>query len=147
MARAGSAVVSSDRLLGGVIRFSLPGVDIAGVGTSASLTGFIVPVRRVAGGINTGVALQNTGSTATTIRLSLRDEAGVEVANRTIADFAGRGHLAQFIDELFASADTSDFQGSLVVEVVGEGRIAATSLELGTRPGEFTTLPVTPLVE
>ena len=130
MARAGSAVVSSDRLLGGVIRFSLPGVGIAGVGTSASLTGFIVPVRRVAGGINTGVALQNTGSTAT-----------------TIADFAGRGHLAQFIDELFASADTSDFQGSLVVEVVGEGRIAATSLELGTRPGEFTTLPVTPLVE
>ena len=58
-----------------------------------------------------------------------------------------RGHLAQFIDELFASADTSDFQGSLVVEVVGEGRIAVTSLEFGTRPGEFTTLPVTPLVE
>ena len=147
MARAGAAVVSSDRLLGGVIRFSLPGVGIAGVGTSASLTGFIVPARRVAGGINTGVALQNTEGNAITIRLSLRDEAGVEVANRTIADFAGRGHLAQFIDELFSSADTSDFQGSLVVEVVGEGRIAATALELGTQPGEFTTLPVTPLVE
>ena len=166
MARAGSAVVSSDgnipvwpkgrsplrsrsrsRILGGVIRFNLPGFGIAGVGTSESLTGFIVPVRREAGGINTGVALQNTGTTAITIRLSLRDEAGVEVANRTIAGFAGRGHLAQFIDELFASADTNDFQGSLVVEVVGVGRIAATALELGTQPGEFTTLPVTPLVE
>lgn len=140
-------MVSSDRILGGVIRFNLPGFGIAGVGTSESLTGFIVPVRREAGGINTGVALQNTGTTAITIRLSLRDEAGVEVANRTIAGFAGRGHLAQFIDELFASADTNDFQGSLVVEVVGVGRIAATALELGTQPGEFTTLPVTPLVE
>ncbi len=147
MARAGSAVVSSDRILGGVIRFNLPGVGIAGVGTSESLPGFIVPVRRVAGGINTGVALQNTGGPAITIRLSLRDEDGVEVASRTIADFAGRGHLAQFIDELFASADTSDFQGSLVVEVVGAGRVAATALELGTQPGEFTTLPVIPLVE
>lgn len=146
-ARAGSAVVSSDRILGGVIRFNLPGVGIAGVGTSESLTGFIVPVRRIDGGINTGIAIQNTGATAITIRLPLRDGDGVEVANRTIADFAGRGHLAQFLNELFASADTSDFQGSLVVEVVGEGRVAATALELGTQPGEFTTLPVIPLAE
>ena len=32
----------------------------------------------------------------------------------------------------------------LVVEVTG-GRVAATALELGPMPGQFTTLPVTPL--
>ena len=132
-------MISFDGMLGGVVRFNLPGVGIAGVGASQSLTGFIVPVRRTAGGINSGVAIHNTGIAAITIRLSLLDENGVGVATWTIADFAGRGHLAQFINELFA--------GSLVVEVVGEGGIAGTALELGTLPGQFTTLPVTPLLE
>ena len=40
--------------------------------------------------------------------------------------------------------DTNDFEGTLVVEVTG-GEVAATALELGNQPGQFTTLPVTPL--
>ena len=144
-AQAGAAVVSSDGMLGGVVRFNLPGTGIAGVGASQSLTGFIVPVRRTAGGINSGIAIHNTGTDAITIRLSLLDEDGMELATRTIIDFAGRGHLAQFINELFTGTNTDDFSGSLVVEVVGEGGVAGTALELGTLPGQFTTLPVTSL--
>ncbi len=80
------------------------------------------------------------------MKLTLLGKDGVEVANRTIEGLAGRGHLAQFIDELFEGTDTSDFQGTLVVEVVGAGQVAATALELGPNPGQFTTLPVTPLL-
>ena len=51
----GSAVVTPDSTLGGVVRFELPGIGIAGVGASPSLSRFIVPVRRESGGINTGI--------------------------------------------------------------------------------------------
>ena len=67
---------------------------------------------------------------------------------RIIEDFLAGGHLAQFIggggEILFPDADTNDFEGTLVVEVTG-GEVAATALELGNQPGQFTTLPVTPL--
>ncbi|MDA2938095.1 hypothetical protein MYX75_07530 [Acidobacteria bacterium AH-259-A15] len=113
-------------------------------------TSFVAPVRRKAGGINTGIAIYNTRSLAVTLNLTLRDPQGEVVTNgtRTIADFPAAGHLAQFIggdgEVLFPGADTDDFEGTLVVEVTG-GKVAATALELGTQPGQFTTLPVTPL--
>ena len=141
---AGAAVVTSDNTLGGVIRFSIPGIGIAGVGASQSLGAFIVSVRK-GGGINTGIAIHNAESQAVTFQLSLRQD-GQEVPNgrTTLEDFPGSGHLAKFIDELFPDANTGAFEGTLVVEVTG-GRVAATALELGTQPGQFTTLPATPL--
>ena len=144
----GSAVVASDNLLGGVVRFTIPGIGIAGVGASPPLSGFVVPVRREAGGINTGVAIQNAENQTVTLELTLRNEQGVVVATQTIENFPATGHLARFIggteDALFPNVDTDDFQGTLVVEVAG-GKVAATALELGPLPGQFTTLPVTPL--
>ncbi len=155
--KPGSAVVTSSRDLGGVIRFRIPGIGIAGVGASQPLTGFITPVRRKAGEINTGVAIHNTESQAVTLDLALRTaggeistaavehfQAGEEIASTTIEAFAANGHLAKFISELFPEADTDDFQGTLVVQVTG-GKVAATALELGSQAGRFTTLPVTPL--
>ena len=141
----GSAVVSADRVLGGVVRFQISGSGIAGVGASEPLGGFVVPVRRKAGGINTGIAIHNTQSTAVTLKLTLNTQ-GVPVSNgtATIENFPAAGHVAKFIDELFPDADTDDFQGTLVVEVIG-GKVAATSLELGPEAGQFTSLPVTPL--
>ena len=149
VAVVGSAVISSESTLGGVIRFNISGIGIAGVGASPPLSGFVVPVRRAAGGINTGVAIHNTEETAVTLDLTLRDPQGAPVPNgtSTIADFPAGGHLAQFIGGpggLFPEADTDDFQGTLVVQVTG-GNAAAAALELGTLAGEFTTLPVTPL--
>ena len=155
--KPGSAVVTASRDLGGVIRFRIPGIGIAGVGVSQPLTGFIIPVRRKAGEINTGVALHNTESQAVTVDLALRTaggeistaavehfQAGEEIATTTIEDFAASGHLAKFLQELFPGVDTNDFQGTLVVQVTG-GKVAATALELGPQAGQFTTLPVTPL--
>ena len=155
--KAGAAVVTSDNPLGGVIRFSIPGIGIAGVGASQPLSEFIIPVRRKAGGINTGVAIYNTESTPVQIALKLHETlgqitpAGLEalqdgepIATTSIEDFPAGGHVAKFINELFPDTDTDNFEGTLVVQVTG-GKVAATALELGTQPGEFTTLPVTAL--
>ena len=57
-------------------------------------------------------------------------------------NLAAGGHLARFVEELFPEANTQNFHGTLSVEVTG-GKVAATALELGSKPGEFTTLPVT----
>ena len=51
---SGAVVVTSDRPLGGVIRFNIPGIGVAGVGASPPLSRFIIPVSRKAGSINTG---------------------------------------------------------------------------------------------
>ena len=154
---SGAAVVTSDNPLGGVIRFSIPGIGIAGVGASQTLSAFIIPVRRKAGGINTGVAMHNTESTPVQVSLKLHQtpgqitpagfdtfQDGEPVATTSIDDFPAGGHVAKFINELFPGTDTDNFGGTLVVEVT-DGKVAATALELGTQPGEFTTLPVTAL--
>ena len=142
----GSAVVTSDSTVGGVVRFQIPGIGIAGVGASEPLGGFIVPVRRVSGGINTGIAVHNVESQSVTLNLTLRNVQGEEVPDGSsiIENLLAAGHVAQFMDELFPDADTDDFEGTLVVQVTG-GKVAATALELGSQPGQFTTLPVTPL--
>ena len=141
----GAAEVNANYPLGGVVRFSIPDIGIAGVGAGQPVNGFISPVRRV-GGINTGVALHNIGSEPVDIDLSLRNLAEGEVATATIEDFPARGQTAKFIHELFEGffADNATFEGSIVVRVTG-GMIVATVLELGTQAGQFTTLPVTPL--
>jgi len=141
--KSGSAVVTADNVLGGVIRLGIPGLGIAGVGDSEPLNGFVVPVRRKAGGINTGIALRNVELATIGLSLTLRNKQGQVVAagTREIADLAAQGHLARFIDELFPSAATDNFEGTLVVQAV-RGKVAAVALELGSLPGQFTTLPV-----
>jgi hypothetical protein len=142
--KVGSAIVESTGDLGGVVRFDIPGIGVTGVGASAVSSGLIIPVRRVEGGINTGVAFINVGEEPISIAFTLRNEAGAEVASTTIENLPGRGHAAKFIDELFQESSLSQFRGSLVVEATG-GAIAATALELDAAAGKFTTLPVTPL--
>ena len=142
----GSALVSASNDLGGVVRFSIPGTGIAGVGASQPVSGFLTPARRQLGGINTGIAIQNTEDHPVELHLQLVTKDGEEVAGATllIEDFPAQGHLAAFINELFQEADLDDFTGSLIVRVEG-GEVAATALELGSQAGQFTTLPVTPL--
>lgn len=144
-ALVGAAVVSASGRLGGVVRFSVSVFDpgIMGVGQSSPVAGFITPVRRKEGGINTGVALHNPGGAPIDITLRLlRDGAEVDVI--VLEDFPARGHTAKFINELFEDVDTSDFVGTLVVTVEG-GMVTATALEQALAPGQFTALPVTPL--
>jgi hypothetical protein len=146
-ALAGSAVVFSDQSIGGVVRFTIGGIGIAGVGSAAPMTQFIVPVRRQAGTINTGLALQNVEATSAQLEMTLLAGNGTTVPNGTVTidNLAGSGHLSKFIDELFPDAATNDFEGSVRV-VVTTGSVAATALELGSQPGRFTTLPVINLI-
>ena len=76
--------------------------------------------------------------------LRLFDTQGREVGSRSIEGFPAKGHMSRFVDELFDGVDTQGLRGSLAVQAEG-GLIAATGLELGGHPGQFTTLPVTPL--
>ena len=60
-------------------------------------------------------------------------------------NLTANGHKADFLEVLFPDADTSNFGGTLTVNVVTPGAtIAATALELAGL-GHFTTLPVTAL--
>jgi hypothetical protein len=143
---SGSLRVSSDDSVAGFVRFNLPGIGVAGVGSSQPLSTFIAPVRGKMGSIYSGIAVHNIENSAVTVNLSLRDRSGTVIPNgtNTVPDLAASGHFAKFIHELFPQATLDNFEGSLTVEVSG-GRIAATALELGSTAGQFTTLPVAPL--
>jgi hypothetical protein len=142
---AGSVRVTSDGHLGGMVRFRVTGVGVASVEEGKPLSGFLVPVRSK-GHLNSGIALHNVESTPLVITLSLHDKQGSPVSNgvKTIG-VAAAGHFAQFISELFPVANTESFEGILLAQVIGEGKIVAIALELGSDPGAFSTLPVIPL--
>ncbi|MBI4457261.1 MAG: hypothetical protein HY644_15385 [Acidobacteria bacterium] len=145
---SGSTRVASNVPVAGVVRFSSPGLGIAGVGESIPLAAFMTPaVRDLGRKLNTGVAISNTLEAIVELLLSLRMLDGNEVTGGTATvTLAGNGHLAKFIDELFPGADTSNFQGTLVVTVkTTGGKVAATAIQLGASAGEFTTLPVVPV--
>ncbi|MGI8784468.1 MAG: Kelch repeat-containing protein [Acidobacteriota bacterium] len=142
---AGWARVSCNVPVSGVIKFTAPGLGITGVGASAALSRFIVPVTRsVAGGSSTGLAVAAVAAPVT-LNMSLRNRDGEPIAGAQISvDLPSGGHLSRFVEELFGAADTSEFDGTLVVSVAG-GDVVATAIQLGRRPGDFTTLPVAAL--
>ena len=143
----GSVTVKSYEPLDGVILFG--GAEgLAGVGASPVLAkGFLAPVEvtRASGifFVNTGLAVMNLRATGVKMTVHLRDQTSQEVATAE-ESVAGYGHLAQFVHEFGWSQDIDfdEFQGTLEVRV--DGAIAATVLQ--TRPGQFATMPVIPLM-
>lgn len=142
---SGSAIVSSTHTVGGVVRFTQQGIGTSGVGASDPGTVFITPVRTTTGGINTGIAVQNTEGGTTDLSLSLRTAAGLQIGSAAIRNFPGRGHTAMFITQLFPGVVPAGFEGTFVVQSTGV-QIAATAVEMGGEAGQFTTLPVTPVL-
>jgi len=140
---AGWAAVNGSSTIGGMVRFTAPGLGIAGVGAARPVGAFITPVSRsVNSKFSTGIAVISTQDGGTLI-MTLRDQGGVVLPNGQIAvQMAARGHIARFIEELFPAADTREFQGTLTVSS-DHGPIAGMAIQLGSRAGEFTTLPVT----
>ncbi|MDA2930859.1 hypothetical protein MYX84_13095 [Acidobacteria bacterium AH-259-O06] len=143
--QAGSATVSSDGPLAGVILFA-GSVGVAGVGSSQPLTSFIAPMDMdVQNGILTGIAVMNLESTAQTLQTELIDLNGNVVTTGTfgLQPLAGQGHLARFLNEsdfqFQDSPDLSNFRGLLKV-TASSGQIAATVIRQS--PGEFAALPV-----
>ena len=68
---SGSVTVVSEGPIGGVLRYALPGIGVAGVGASHPLSDALFPVRRQEAGINTGVAVHNLGEEAMEVTCKL----------------------------------------------------------------------------
>ena len=142
--KVGSVAVTAEGPIGGVLRFDIPGLGVAGVGDSPPLRDALVPVRRQDGGVNTGVAVHNRGTTALLVRCRLM-RAGA-VLEETMIPLAANGQDSRFIDQVFPTADTSDFSGSVRCMTPEPGRFSAVAFELDGVHRIFTTLPVVPVV-
>ena len=140
---SGSVKVVSGGPIGGVLRFDLPEVGVAGVGASPPVSDAIVPVRRQQDGLNTGIAIHNLESSPELVRCDLMQE-GVRLDAANIP-LAANGQDARFIDQMFPTADTSDFTGAVRCAATGEGLFTAVALEMDPGNRIFTTLPVVPV--
>ena len=89
---SGSVKVVSDGPLGGMLRFAHPEVGVAGVGASPPFSAALVPVRRQAGGIHTGMALHNLGKEPMEVSCQLMS-GGVAVEETIIPLAANRPGL------------------------------------------------------
>ena len=138
--KVGSVTATADGPIGGFLRFDIPGLGVAGVGDSPPVRDALVPVRRQVGGINTGVAVRNRGAAALLVRCRLM-RAGA-VLEETLIPLFTNGQDSRFIDEIFPTADTSDFVGSVRCLTPEPGRFSAVAFELDGTNRIFTTLPV-----
>ena len=140
----GSVKVFSTGRVGGVLRFDISPIGVAGVGASAPVNDAIFPVRRMEKGINTGVAIRNLDSQPTEVTCHLMQD-GRTLGDPVSGELPGDGQVAFFIDQLFPSADTSDFEGSVRCMAAEGGMFTAVALEMDAANRIFTTLPVVPL--
>ncbi len=134
----GSASVTANGPVAGVVRFTIPNIGVAGVQSSSPLPAFLVPVRNE-GVVRTALAIRNTSMNEITVTCSFW--AG-DLHLETMITIPVGGRIAEFVDEIFPELEGTEFSGTVVCEASG-GFMAATALEQG--PGVFTTLPVTPL--
>ena len=138
---SGSVQVISNGPIGGVLRFDLPDIGVAGVGASPPVRDAIFPARRQAGGIRTAAALHNLGEEAITV--SCRLMSGGMVLEAVEIDLEANGQEARYIEEVFTATDTSDFVGS--VRCTAPGLFTGIAVELDDSNRIFTTLPVVPV--
>ncbi len=140
---SGSVKVTSDRPIGGVLRYDLPGIGVTGVGASLPLRDAIFPVRQE-GGLDTAAAIRNLSESELVVTCQLMKE-GMVFEEMEIL-LAANGQEAQYIEELFTGADTSDFVGSVrCTAPPGEGMFTGVSVEIDEGSRIITTLPVIPV--
>ena len=140
---SGSVKVVSEGPIGGVLRFELPGIGVAGVGASQPVRDAIFPARRQAGGISTATAIHNLGEEALEVSCRLMKEG--TVLEEVEIDLEANGQEALYIEELFTGTDTSDFVGSVRCTAPGEGMFTGVAVEFDAGSRIFTTLPVVPV--
>ena len=137
---SGSVHVVSDGTIGGVLRFDIPGIGVAGVGASAPVRDALFPARRQEGGIRTAAALHNLEAEAMGVSCHLM-RAGVAL-EAVEFPLEANGQTAWFIEDVFTATDTSDFLGSVRCTAPGRGRFTAIAAEMDAAEGIFTTVPV-----
>ena len=135
--------VVSDGPIGGVLRFDLTGIGVAGVGASQPVRDAIFPARRLARGISTAAAIHNLGEEA--MGVSCRLMQGGIVLEEVEIYLEANGQEARYIEELFPGTDTSDFVGSVRCTAPGEGMFTGVAVEFDAGSRIFTTLPVVPV--
>ena len=140
---AGSVTVLSNGPMGGVLRFDLPGVGVAGVGPGQPLRDALFPARRQAGAISTAAAIRNLEAEELVVSCRLMQEGAV--LEEVDIDLEANGQEARYIQELFTLADTSDFVGSVRCTAPAGKLFAGVAVELDAGNGIFTTLPVMPV--
>ena len=140
---SGSVRVVSEGPIGGMLRFDLPGIGVAGVGASQPVRDALFPARRQAGGISTAAAIHNLGEEA--IEVSCQLMSGGIVLEEAEIPLEANGQEARYIEELFPRTDTSDFVGS--VRCTAPGLFTGVAVELDAGNQIFTTLPVVPVPE
>ena len=140
---SGSVTVLSDGPIGGVVRYSVPEIGVAGVGPGQPTSDALFPVRRQAGGIRTAAALHNLEAEAMGVRCRLMS-GGVALEEVEI-HLEANGQASWFIKDAFTTTDTSDFGGSVRCTAPGNGRFTAVALEMDAANRIFTTLPVVPV--
>ena len=88
----GSVRVVSDGPIGGVVRFDIPGIGVAGVGASEPTGDALFPARRQAGGIRTAAAIHNLGMEPVDVQCRLMKNGVVleEERDRTRRQRSGR---------------------------------------------------------
>ena len=137
---SGSVKVAAYGAIGGVLRFDIAGIGVAGVQVSQPLRDAIFPVRRREGGIDTGMALHNREEEAAVVSCRLmKNGAVLEEVEITLA---ANGQVARFIGEVFTGTDTSDFVGLVRCTAEGVAQFTGMALELDAGNRIFTTLPV-----
>ena len=136
--------VVADGPLGGVLRFDLPGVGVAGVGAGQAVT------RRPLSGPATGGRHQHRGSHPQpgSRRAGGKlptDERRDAVLEEVDIELKVKGQDGRFIEEVFTRTDTSDFAG--LVRCTADGEFTGVAVELDAANRIFTTLPVVPVVQ
>ena len=139
----GSVKVVADGPIGGVLRFGLPGIGVAGVGVSQPVRDAIFPARRQEGGISTAAAIHNLGEEAMVVSCQLMKDGAV--LEEEEIPLEANGQDARFIEQIFTNADTSDFVGSVRCTASEEGSFTGVAVELDASNQIFTTLPVVPV--
>ena len=142
---SGSVKVVSDGPIGGVLRFGLPGIGVAGVGASRLVRDALFPARRQAGGISTAAAVHNLGEEAMVVSCQLMKDGAV--LEEEEIPLEANGQEARYIEQMFTATDTSDFVGSVRCTAPGEGMFTGVAVELDASNQLFTTLPVVPVTE
>ena len=140
---SGSVKVASEGLIGGMLRYNLPGIGEAVVGASPPVSDALFAVRRQEGGITTGVAIHNLGAEA--VEVSCRLMSGGVVLEEVEIPLEANGQTAWLIDAAFPAADTSDFAGSVRCDAPGRRRFSAVALEMDPGTRVFITLPLFPV--
>ena len=140
---SGSVKVVTDGPLGGLVRYSVPGVGVTGVGASPPVRDVVFPARRQEGGIRTAASLHNLQEEAMGVNCRLMS-GGVALEEVQIP-LEANGQASWFIEDAFPTTDTSDFLGSVRCTVPGSRRFTAIAVETDAAQRIYTALPVVPV--